>query len=132
MDFELKHKITKERLDIAAQKIYKLPPSELENLDDPLSVKTTTHKLGLYQWPSSEEFMTRIDADEGPVPLEAARILAIEGDTEVLYLDESGRLETFSDEDGTYIIGPYYLVKPDGSIHRARLSEDDLMPIILD
>ena len=121
LTFKLGQPISKEKLETIVQKFYKRPLSELHvvyDAENDEGEKRNYETLGIAQTIKPNYLYTVLTAFDGPTPKEAARIIATEGGVDVLFFDRS-QGSWIEGWDGT-TLGPFMLVKPDGSMHRAR------------
>ncbi len=140
MDFLIEHPISKERLRAAARRIYRVVDSEIDVLEEFWAPLDETKKLRVIQKVALEHLCSKIIATDTENPRAAARVLAVEGGVEVLWLDDSDDSVDLEEDFYGYTLGPYILFKPDGSEHKARLPPVDirapptkeLWPILLD
>ena len=144
MEFQLEHPVSKDRLEAAAERIFGVGILEIRVRADtkfPRTPEEEAKMFGIVQHLRGDgRFVTRVTATDTPDPRAAARVLAVEGGVEVLWLDDSDDSVDLEEDFYGYTLGPYILFKPDGSEHKARLPPVDirapptkeLWPILLD
>ena len=120
LSFNLGQPIPKDKLDRIVQRLYNRPLTEVDAVYDTASERPK-FEVGISQIIKNGYLCTRLNAYDGPDIKDAARIIATEGGVDVVILDFS-QGDWIEGWDGD-TLGPFLLVKPDGSEHRARRKE---------